>query len=562
MADTSRQSPMAWAQALRPLLFMWKVRLPLIAVPVMMGMRRFSGARELPLVPETSPTCMLEISLVLAVVAATGVFQLPFSVTWWFLLIAAFAFETQLLVGISTVLALTVTLGWYGSVLRHPHAISALWTCRAGAAVEKASGAGLSVSFWQAWDLGVHGLPALLMLFWHGPSITTGGSIRSGTVTALAVAVAFPLNLIWLWGMSFGHGRPPWKARLSDTNCVYNVVPALPDRCWQWIFGIHWAMCSLWLVFLTLPSGVACYLAALPMLWGWHLLARSHLREDLLVGRATFFLIAHAIGAWGMYRTFTHGSTLRLWGEVVVMWQIGGFGITCGAHRLWSHRSYTAKLPFRTVLMLLNTFANQGTLIHWCRDHRAHHKWTDTPADPHDTTRGFFYAHIGWLLLPKTKELKEKGKEIPCVDLLNDPVVAFQKWAEEKFMFMELVSFGLPALYGRVVYGDALLGFLVHGVLRWLVTLHATWCVNSVAHYFGDNSYDQKASARESLFTSIVADGEGWHSYHHKYPWDYATSEFGVHRQWNPSKLLIDCAVMIGQVERVKRADHLVHKSD
>lgn len=210
--------------------------------------------------------------------------------------------------------------------------------------------------------------------------------------------------------------------------------------------------------------------------------------------------------------------------------------------------------------MLLNTFANQGTIYHWARDHRAHHKWTDTDADPHNTTRGFFYAHMGWLLVPKTAELKEKGNTIPAADLLADPVVKFQKWAEERFMFMELVSFALPAVYGHVFYGDALLGFLVHGVLRWLVTLHATWCVNSVAHYFGEQTYDPAGSARESLLTSLLADGEGWHSYHHKFPWDYATSEFGAHRQWNPSKLVIDLAAMFGQATHLKRADHLARK--
>jgi stearoyl-CoA desaturase (delta-9 desaturase) len=292
----------------------------------------------------------------------------------------------------------------------------------------------------------------------------------------------------------------------------------------------------------------------------WYSFAKTQLRKDLMFGRATFFLIVHFLALWGMLRACTHASPVQLWLEVLVMWQVGGFGITCGAHRLWSHRSYDAKLPFKVVLMLLNSFANQATIFHWARDHRAHHKYTDTEADPHDATRGFFFAHIGWLLLPKTAELKKKGETIPCGDLLADPAVAFQKWAEERFMFMELMSFGLPALYGYVVYNDVLLGFLVHGMLRWLITLHATWCVNSVAHYFGEAKYDTDASARESLWTSVLAVGEGWHSYHHKFPWDYATSEFGVNRQWNPSKLFIDVAAALGQVTHKKRADHHARK--
>jgi len=125
---------------------------------------------------------------------------------------------------------------------------------------------------------------------------------------------------------------------------------------------------------------------------------------------------------------------------------------------------------------------------------------------------------------------------------------------------MSIMSFGLPTVYGKLMYGDAKLGFLVHGVLRWLVLLHFTWCVNSYAHFYGEQTYDKKASARETLLVSLGAAGEGWHSYHHKFPWDYATSELGADRRWNPSKLLIDFAAAIGQVKHVKRADKLARK--
>lgn len=288
---------------------------------------------------------------------------------------------------------------------------------------------------------------------------------------------------------------------------------------------------------------------------------KQFFRKDLMKGRVAFFLAVHALAVWGAVHASTHRRAARLWLEVIVAWQIGGMGITCGAHRLWSHRSFVAKLPFRVLLMMMNSFANQGTIYHWARDHRAHHKWTDTEADPHNTTRGFFYAHMGWLFVPKTKELKEKGSTIPCADILADPVVSFQKWADERFMFMSLVSFGLPTVYGHLVHGSAKTGFLVHGVLRWLLLLHATWCINSYAHYFGEQEYDPNASARESLGASILAVGEGWHSYHHKYPWDYAASELGADRRWNPSKLLIDLAAVLGQVTHMKRADKLVRKA-
>ena len=62
------------------------------------------------------------------------------------------------------------------------------------------------------------------------------------------------------------------------------------------------------------------------------------------------------------------------------MRRITGFGITGGAHRLWSHRSYTAGPLYRCVVMLANSCANQGSIWHWSRDHRTHHFHSETVA--------------------------------------------------------------------------------------------------------------------------------------------------------------------------------------
>ncbi|CAG2108201.1 unnamed protein product [Medioppia subpectinata] len=105
----------------------------------------------------------------------------------------------------------------------------------------------------------------------------------------------------------------------------------------------------------------------------------------------------------------------------------GGLGVTAGAHRLWSHRSYKARLPFRIVLMIFHTIAGQNDLHEWCRDHRVHHKYAETDADPHNSRRGFFFAHVGWLLTRKHPDVIAKGKQLDCSDILNDPVVKFQK---------------------------------------------------------------------------------------------------------------------------------------
>lgn len=32
----------------------------------------------------------------------------------------------------------------------------------------------------------------------------------------------------------------------------------------------------------------------------------------------------------------------------------------------------------------------------------------------------------------------------------------------------------------------------------------------------------------ESMFVALMAVGEGWHNYHHAFPWDYRASELGM----------------------------------
>lgn len=128
---------------------------------------------------------------------------------------------------------------------------------------------------------------------------------------------------------------------------------------------------------------------------------------------------------------------------------IGGFGVTGGAHRFWTHRAYKAKKPLRIILMLCYTLAGQNTIYEWVckfsffqlkffiykfllnilkvRDHRVHHKFSETEADPHNSNRGFFFAHVGWLMMNKHPEVLRKGRMLDMTDINEDPVVQFHQ---------------------------------------------------------------------------------------------------------------------------------------
>jgi stearoyl-CoA desaturase (delta-9 desaturase) len=221
-------------------------------------------------------------------------------------------------------------------------------------------------------------------------------------------------------------------------------------------------------------------------------------------------------------------------------------GITAGAHRLWSHRSFTAAWPARLVFMLANSAALQGSIYQWTRDHRMHHKYTDTDLDPHSIQYGFWYSHIGWIFFRKTDKFREASQMIVMNDIENDKIAMFQH--KNYFILSHLFCFILPTLYGKYMWNSYWIGYFYFGVLRWILLLHSTWCVNSVAHMWGTTPYNSKISSRQSTVTSLVAVGEGWHNYHHTYPYDYRASEFNWNNEWNPTTLLLDSLSSVGLV--------------
>lgn len=104
-----------------------------------------------------------------------------------------------------------------------------------------------------------------------------------------------------------------------------------------------------------------------------------------------------------------------------------GLGVTAGAHRLWAHRSYKARLPLQIFLALGHSIAGQNCLFIWCRDHRVHHCFSDTDGDPHNIHRGVFFSHVGWLVMRKHPRVLDSGSRLSFADLHEDAVVRFQK---------------------------------------------------------------------------------------------------------------------------------------
>ena len=114
----------------------------------------------------------------------------------------------------------------------------------------------------------------------------------------------------------------------------------------------------------------------------------QHLKPNWII--ILFMTYVHIMAIVGLpYIQVCKWQTL-VWSLMLIFWS--GIGVTGGAHRLWAHRSYKAHWIIRTFLMLMFSIANEGSIYHWVRDHRVHHKFSETDADPHNVRNKSIYS--------------------------------------------------------------------------------------------------------------------------------------------------------------------------
>lgn len=128
-------------------------------------------------------------------------------------------------------------------------------------------------------------------------------------------------------------------------------------------------------------------------------------------------------------------------------------------------------------------------------------------------------------------------------DLWMDPVVALQ---HRHFLPLGLTfNVLVPALVPVLWWGEApIVALLIASALRYTVVLHVTWLVNSAAHMWGNKPYDARINPSENPCVAFLAAGEGFHNYHHTFPQDYSTSEWGW--RLNLTTAFIDVCAALG----------------
>lgn len=250
-----------------------------------------------------------------------------------------------------------------------------------------------------------------------------------------------------------------------------------------------------------------------------NLLVRSNRRY----GMRALLLVLH-LSALALLPFFSWWAVLSMF----VLWVLTGLGVTVGYHRLLTHGSFETRPRIAQALAVLGLLSGEGPPIFWIAFHRRHHQFSDKPGDPHSPEQdGFGFAHMGWLWAYDTKTFEELFKRY-APEESEDP---FFKWLDTSYGWwhagLAILLIGIGAVidgwYGAVSF------FGYSFLLRLLVGLHVTWCVNSVTHRWGYRNYETKDNSRNNWLFALPTLGEAWHNNHHAQP---RAANHGWHRWW------------------------------
>src|SRR5580704_12430904 len=246
----------------------------------------------------------------------------------------------------------------------------------------------------------------------------------------------------------------------------------------------------------------------------------------------TSLLVAGPLAALAVFIPLGWGGTKTIWGLglAAVFYLFTGFGISVGFHRLFAHRSFCARRALKITLAVAGTMALAASVISWVTTHRRHHMFSDRPGDPHSpvsygtthptATRGFLWAHVGWLFASDPTSQKRFAP-----DLLKDPDLVV---IDRLFPVLAVLSLLIPMGIGYAVtgtLGGALGVFLWAGLIRMALLHHVTWSINSVCHLWGRRPFTTGDHSANVASLALVSFGESWHNFHHAAP---ASARHGV----------------------------------
>jgi stearoyl-CoA desaturase (delta-9 desaturase) len=249
------------------------------------------------------------------------------------------------------------------------------------------------------------------------------------------------------------------------------------------------------------------------------------------------------------------GGTTRLDVALLVVFHLAAYvGMTVGYHRMLCHRAFSPHPVVKALLLFFGGTAIMASPSEFVAQHLAHHAHSDTERDPHSASRGFWSAHVGWILA------RDRVNTWNPAWLARDPMV---KLFDRTHALVGTIGLFLPAIVGgalgawlyegRVGFSSqhALGGFLWGGLVRLGIGQHLVWASASVNHTFGRRTFPTPDGSRNSPFwLNVLQLGEGFHNHHHALPW--SASFAASPRQIDVGALLVRALEALGLARDVR----------
>ena len=199
------------------------------------------------------------------------------------------------------------------------------------------------------------------------------------------------------------------------------------------------------------------------------------------------------------------------------------FGWEGGHHRYFAHRSFKTGRIFQTVLACIGASSGQRGPLWWACHHRVHHRYSDTPLDPHTPVgNGRLYAYLGWLF---DKQYCDTDLD-EAKDFAKYPELVWINKYHYVFPYMLLAGLFVVGHWTTLLGKDAGLAAIIWGFfVPTFVSLQGSLLVNAFTHgfppdakgWFSYRSYRTSDTSRNNWLLCLVSLGASWHNNHHRY---------------------------------------------
>lgn len=236
--------------------------------------------------------------------------------------------------------------------------------------------------------------------------------------------------------------------------------------------------------------------------------------KDLNWVRITPFILLHL----ACFSVIWVGWSPIAVGVAIAFYFVRMIGITAFYHRYFSHRTFKTSRALQFIFALVGAAATQRGPLWWASHHRHHHYHSDTDDDVHSPNQGLIWSHMGWFLsdqhfVTRHDLIKDFARFKELVFLDRFDLLVPIACAVGMYLLGTLLAAIAPSL------GTSGLQMLVWGyVISTIALIHATLCINSMAHRLGNKRFPTSDSSRNNFFLALLTCGEGWHNNHHRFP--------------------------------------------